>query len=197
MPRRPARPQKPSVSPPAPQVFQIRVPDNDDWYAFCAALLSTGQAQWWFHGNRQTRLEEGDPTLPTFETWGQWKKALLRVGRLYWDAQTQVVTKAGRPNKFFTCWRAFHKALKEGIESGRYTLSEDDLIPRFKGRPITQGEIERMMCKADSTLSLKVSKKYARALHIIVTNRNLSNLSKSDDAFLEKYLRTVLHTVWP
>ena len=183
--------RKPS---PALKRLQISVDNNDDWYVFFANLLSAGREAWLQEG-RNRRAREGDPTLPTFETWAQWKKALLRAGRLYWEAQSQRVQKPGRPNKFSQCWRAFRKSLHEGIRTGRYKIhsfGKDEWVIQFKDHPITQGEVARMIGEGDPSLQAKTREKYSRALHIIYAKRFYF---ESDIAFITKHISPLVRRI--
>ena len=178
-------------SSPWPRCLHIDVPDNDDWYTFCADLLEAGQTRWWAQGDREARHNNNDPSVPRFQTWEEFRKALLQVGERYWEAVGGPSSKAGRPNWFARCWQAYHKEFKAAYSDGRCTIRENDLFPLVNGRPITQGVVQKMIRKGDQgvpKLSDEVCRKYARVLHLSFRLTRPESLSPSDNTFLMKYL---------
>ena len=178
---------------PSPKQLHIYVTDTDDWYAFCADLLAAGQVQWWIQGDREARYNNNDPSVPHFKTLAAFRKALLQVGEQYWETTCAPRNKAGRPNVFFRCWRAYQKELKAALANRSCTLRDEDLFPLINRRPITQAAVQRMIRKGDQDtpkLSEEVYRKYARLLHLSIKHnvQSLESLPLRDRTFIKKYL---------
>lgn len=104
---------------PGPQLLHIAVPDTDDWTMFCADLLEAGHLQWWLQGDRGARYNNNDPSVPRFEKWADFRKALLQVGERYWKTTGSPRRRRGRPNMLGRCWRALWKELNAARAAGR------------------------------------------------------------------------------
>jgi hypothetical protein len=195
---------KASLGAKGPKLLHIPVPDNDDWYSFCADLLMRGQAQWLWQGDREARHNKNDGSIPQFKTWTAFRKALLQVGERYWETTGAQTRRRGRPDMMGRCWRALWKELTAARATGRMTYRRKDLVPLINGSPITQEEVQRMIKQGDPghplyphDLSKEACKKYGRLLYLSFKLTHPEQLTHSDDAFLTTYFLPFLKKSLP
>jgi len=185
-----SKPQ-PLPSPPAQKSLRLIVPDHDDWYAFMAEVIIRAYWEWVAQGDRRSRFEQRDPTVPRHRKWAEWREDILRVARLSWTELGGSEVKSGRLSMFDRCRETYLQALNVALRDGRVQFFKGEREPEVEGRPITQGMIVRLMGEADPDLEKQVRRKYARMIKLISAHRSndwntLPN--PSDQAFMKKYV---------